>query len=326
MAAGKQDSISGIVESTEIPARRLDVARRRSAAGASARRPASRSTTSQCCGSRQTRREIADVRSGPAPEIEDPQGPIGRQPGDDRLASAPPIAPRRRRARAAPARATGNQPRHVSTARAAAILSTASSHVGSRSRTRRAPSVSCSRMRASPAIVVSAAVSAPASPGGTSRPAGFSPLPPVPTSSGIAPVVGADDRKPVRERLGDRHAVGFVERGQHEHVGAVVADLQCAGVELAGERDAIVQAGCTHARPQPLDGRRIAVETAGTGQKPVAVGKRLQRANQNLVTLSAVIAATDSRCSGAPAEPRASGARSVPGSTSGDPVGRDAVR
>ena len=145
MAAREQGRMGGIggigkiKRSAEIPAQRVDVAGdawlRDLLRGAADR---DRQPASTAGPANATRDSARSTRS----RSQDPGSATADRAADERRssASAPQIAPRRRPARAAPARTIGNQPTSLSTA---AILSTATSHVGSRSRTRRAPSASC---------------------------------------------------------------------------------------------------------------------------------------------------------------------------------------
>ncbi len=97
---------------------------------------------------------------------------------------------------------------------------------------------------------------------------------------------GADDRQPARERLGDRHSVTFVQRGQHEQIRAVVVRAERRRIQVAGEPDAMREPLRAQQRPHARHRRRVALEAAGTRQAPVARRNRRQRAQQQLVSLS----------------------------------------
>ena len=73
----------------------------------------------------------------------------------------------------------------------------------------------------------------------------------------------ADDGQPERDGLGERHAVAFEIRRQHEHVGARVLALERLAVEIAEQAHALAQAQAVDLMLDRRDGRRVAQQAAG---------------------------------------------------------------
>ena len=97
---------------------------------------------------------------------------------------------------------------------------------------------------------------------------------------------GAHHRDAAGERLGDGHAVAFVAGRQHEHVGLLERLLELRVVELAGQRDAVDDAGDVDLLTQCSDviGRqRVAADARQVPREQPQLGDRVE---QHVVALA----------------------------------------
>ena len=264
--------------------------------------------------------EIPDVRA--SAEFRDPRSSgAGRRSALPKRARARRSARRRLNGSRTPASQRAKDPSFSSRASTFSILSTASSHVGRRSRTRRAPAVIRSRTSASSRTDDKASSSAATFPGGTSRPASESDR-----ESGIAPVPSRRPGRHARVLRRRPSRTNSCSEACTKTSGRVVERRKLRRTDLADRAQPVPrvvrhsQLG-GHERPWLDRDRGCRRQTSGATR--AGSGARARAAG--FVSLSGVIAATESRWRGL-REPRASGAQSVPGSTTAICSGLTPVR
>ena len=136
--------------------------------------------------------------------------------------------------------------------------------------------------RSSSSTCESASASAVTSPGGTTMP-GL-----VADELGNRAGARADDRQPARQRLGHGHAVAFVQRRQHEHIGrrrstpASVAASTSPANATRLSRPSVAQPARAAAPPSPRSRSRLPTQV----RRQLRCGIDGQRAEQHVVTLA----------------------------------------